>query len=138
MYCHLNRHILNFIFIFKYNYLIGMIITQMRGTIIFTLFNVFKIRQVLLKDKDMEYLQMKFMLYVDLDLVWHPLNSWLKINKNIFNKFFKLIFCIADWAGFRLLRFVLWSKWSDKPAYFFLRLESHPMVKTNYTNSCLW
>lgn len=69
MYCHLNRHILNFIFIFKYNYLIGMIITQMRGTIIFTLFNMFKIRQVLLKDKDMEYLQMKCMLYVDLDLV---------------------------------------------------------------------
>lgn len=79
MYYHLNRHILIFIFIFKYIYLIGMII-QMRGTIIFTLFNMFKIRQVLLKDREstMEYLQVKFMLYVNLDLVWCPLNSWLK------------------------------------------------------------
>lgn len=79
MYYHLNRHILIFIFIFKYIYLIGMII-QMRGTIIFTLFNMFKIRQVLLKDREstMEYLQVKFMLYVNLDLVWRPLNSWLK------------------------------------------------------------
>lgn len=79
MYYHLNRHILIFIFIFKYIYLIGMII-QMRGMIVFTLFNMFKIRQVLLKDREstMEYLQVKFMLSVNLDLVWRPLNSWLK------------------------------------------------------------